>query len=198
MPADSPTPPPSSDPIVITPTHLIRPHLLTDLPSLTTSLNDHSTTRWMSRVPFPYTLESARQFYESLQARPGIRTAFVIIDRTTGEAVGGIEVTLSDVYKRTVELGYWLARPSWGQGIITTLVLPFLQWAFRTLPLVNRVEAVVHGGNVGSMRVLEKVGFREEGVLKGKVWKEGEVRDLHVWGLLKEEFEGEQRGHGEV
>jgi ribosomal-protein-alanine N-acetyltransferase len=76
---------------------------------------------------------------------------------------------------------------------MSTLVPLFLHWTFQTFPsdAVNRVEAHVYSGNAGSMRVLQKCGFREEGVLRGKVWKEGKVLDLHVWGLLREEFEFE-------
>lgn len=80
---------------------------------------------------------------------------------------------------------------------MSTLLPLFLLWTFDTFisaseaETVNRVEASVFSGNAGSMRVLQKCGFREEGVLRGKVWKEGKMLDLHVWGLLREEFEFE-------
>lgn len=197
------TNPTRTDPIISTPTHLVRPLTLQDLPSLTESLNDHSITRWMTdRVPFPYTVSSARDFYDYLQTQDPL-TDYSIVDRESGNVVGGLglKTTPSDIHRRTVELGYWLSSSSQGQGVMSALVPLFLHWTFQTFPsdAVNRVEASVFSGNAGSMRVLQKCGFREEGVLRGKVWKEGKVLDLHVWGLLREEFEIEGGvGNGEV
>ncbi|KAG7532102.1 hypothetical protein FFLO_03844 [Filobasidium floriforme] len=187
--------PTRTDPIISTPTHLVRPLTLQDLPSLTSSLNDHSITRWMTdRVPFPYTISSARDFYDFLRTQDPL-TSYSIVDRESGNVVGGLglKTTPSDIHRRTVELGYWLSSSSQGQGVMSTLVPLFLHWTFQTFPseLVNRVEAHVYSGNRSSMRVLQKCGFREEGVLRGKVWKEGKVLDLHVWGLLREEYEVE-------
>jgi ribosomal-protein-alanine N-acetyltransferase len=194
-----------TDPIISTATHLVRPHTLQDLPSLTSSLNDHSITKWMTdRVPFPYTLESARGFYDYLQSQDPL-TDYSIIDRESGNVVGGLglKTTPTDIHRRTVELGYWLSSSTQGQGVMSTLVPLFLRWTFEIFPsdAVNRVEASVFSGNAGSMRVLQKCGFREEGVLRGKVWKEGKVLDLHIWGLLREEFEiegGVENGEVEI
>ena len=199
-------------PIISTATHLVRPLTEQDLPSLTESLNDHSITRWMTdRVAFPYTLDHAEQFFHFLQTQSqtqgGPLTDYTIIDRATLQVVGGLglKTTPTDVHRRTVELGYWLSSSSQGQGIMSALVPLFLHWTFQTFSLdqVNRVEAHVYSGNAGSMRVLQKCGFGEEGVLRGKVWKEGKVLDLHIWGLLREEYEieggaGVKGGEAEV
>ena len=149
------------------------------------------------RVPFPYTISSARDFFGYLQTQDPL-TDYSIVDRESGNVVGGLglKTTPTDVHRRTVELGYWLSSSSQGQGVMSALVPLFLRWTFQIFSLdqLNRVEAHVYSGNAGSMRVLQKCGFREEGVLRGKVWKEGKVLDLHVWGLLREEFDGGVKG----
>lgn len=193
--------PTTPQPIIETSTHLVRRHLRSDAESLTAALNDRQITRWMTdRISFPYTLELANQFFDYLDSQPEPRVDFVIVEKGEGDgrAVGGIGLKINtDVLRRTVELGYWIERGSWGRGIISSILPEFLRWTFgKGLPgmEVNRVEAQVYAGNAGSMKVLSRQGFREEGVLRNKVWKEGGVMDLHIWGLLKEEFEAGSEG----
>ena len=181
----------TTQPIIETPTHIVRRHLHSDAESLTRSLDDHEITRWMTdRIAFPYTLDLAHEFIHHLDSQPEPRVDFVVVDKSTGDAVGGVGLKMNtDVHRRTVELGYWLARQSWGQGIMSTLVPRFLKWTFEQFPEVNRVEAQVFEGNEASIKVLEKHGFRQEGVLRGKVWKEGKMMDLYIFGLLRDDFQ---------
>jgi ribosomal-protein-alanine N-acetyltransferase len=134
------------------------------------------------RFPHPYTLDDAEGFL-SFALRMSPRTYFAIA--VDDEAAGGIGLTLHDDVERvSAELGYWLGEPFWGRGIMTEAVVALTEWAWRTLPL-TRIYAVPFGGNLSSVRVLEKAGYTFEGRLRRNVIKHGEVRDQLMYACIK-------------
>ena len=92
---------------------------------------------------------------------------------------------------RSAGMGYCLAEAAWGQGIATEAAGAVLQWAFDTLDL-NRVQAEADTRNRASERVLEKLGFMREGVLREDCIVNGEVSDSSVYGLLRREWVARQ------
>ncbi|MDQ6651537.1 MAG: GNAT family N-acetyltransferase [Acidobacteriota bacterium] len=84
------------------------------------------------------------------------------------------------------EIGYWLARPFWSQGIMTDVVRAYVEYAFGELPLL-RLTAHVLEFNAGSARVLEKNGFQLEGSLRQHFRKDGQFLDARFYGLLKKD-----------
>ena len=85
------------------------------------------------------------------------------------------------------EIGYWLAQPFWGQGIMTDAVRAFVTYAFNELEL-QRLTAHVFQKNLASARVLEKNGFKLEGELRQHFLKDGEPLDARLYGLLRADF----------
>ena len=94
-----------------------------------------------------------------------------------------------DVYRRGGELGYWLAEPFWGKGIMARAVREMCREAFAALDIV-RIYAEPYAYNTGSRRVLEKCGFTLEGTLRQSVCKNGRMLDSCIYALLREELEG--------
>jgi RimJ/RimL family protein N-acetyltransferase len=84
------------------------------------------------------------------------------------------------------EIGYWLAQPYWGRGIMTDAVKVYVSYAFKELS-VARLTAHVFAFNRSSARVLEKNEFKLEGRLRKHFSKNGELIDGLLYGLLKEE-----------
>jgi ribosomal-protein-alanine N-acetyltransferase len=70
------------------------------------------------------------------------------------------------------ELGYWIAAPLWGKGLMTEAATAATRWAFHTLRL-HKVMVACLEENVGSRRVIEKVGFRLVGRFEDDVWRAG-------------------------
>lgn len=99
--------------------------------------------------------------------------------------VGDVGVMLTDVpnFAHDGELGYWLARRYWGQGIMSAAVSAFVAWAAAAHGL-ERFTAKVFADNEPSSQLLRRCGFTEEGVLRAAVKKEGRILDLLVYGLL--------------
>ena len=139
--------------------------------------------------PWPYADADAAEFVRDCMARDGQRVLFRAI-LADGACVGSISVTQgADVYRRSGELGYWLAEPLWGRGVMTRAVREMCREVFAALDVV-RIYAEPYAYNTGSRRVLEKCGFTLEGTLRQSVCKNGRMLDSCIYALLREELEG--------
>ena len=169
----------------------LRPWRDDDAESLAQYANDPLVARNLTgKFPSPYALQDARDYIRRNQAdeqTPGGRFCHCIA--VNGAAAGSIDVIPGeDVYRRTAVLGYWIARDFWRQGIMTAAVGQFVREAFRRLDIV-RISADAFSRNAGSRRVLEKNGFILEGIRRKNLWKDGELCDDCLYGLLREDLE---------
>ncbi|MBN9478648.1 MAG: GNAT family N-acetyltransferase [Bordetella sp.] len=99
-------------------------------------------------------------------------------------------VTLSNIRRGVAEagsLGYWIGRPHAGRGACTAAVRAMLAHAFGALGL-HRVEAACVPTNHASRRVLEKAGFRQEGLARAYLKINGRWADHLLFGVLDDEF----------
>ncbi|WP_409019986.1 GNAT family N-acetyltransferase [Brevundimonas vesicularis] len=106
-----------------------------------------------------------------------------------GERLMGA-ITLSNIRRgvaETATMGYWIGQPFAGQGVGTTGVRLVLDFAFSTLQL-HRVEAACVPTNKASRRVLQKVGFREEGLARAYLKINGSWADHLLFGILSDEY----------
>jgi RimJ/RimL family protein N-acetyltransferase len=85
------------------------------------------------------------------------------------------------------EVGYWLTPAAWGEGYATAATDLLIEYGFDQRRL-NKVVAHAVAFNAGSRRVLEKVGFSEEGIHREEAFVNGEFVDVHRYGLLAREW----------
>lgn len=138
--------------------------------------------------PYPYTREDAKSYVEGCANEDSTRrlTRAIVVN---GEAAGSIGVFLGvDVYRKSAELGYWLAEPFWGNGIMSAAVRQICKEAFERFDIV-RIHAEPFAFNSGSRRVLEKAGFTREGTLRSSVYKNGVIQDSCLYALLREDVQ---------
>ena len=166
---------------------ILRPWRLEDETDLVQGANDPAiAANLRDAFPHPYTLADAQWFLEDCLARHGQGCLFYAI-QTEGKAVGGISVAVqTDVYRRSAELGYWLARPYWGRGIMTQAVKQICREAFDRFDIL-RIYAEPFAHNLASRRVLEKAGFTLEGTMRDGVTKNGQVFSYCMYSLLRRE-----------
>jgi len=88
---------------------------------------------------------------------------------------------------RRAEIGYSLRSDHWGRGLASEAVSLMLDWAFRTLGL-HRIEADIDPRNDGSRRLLQRLGFASEGVLRERYFVGDEVSDTELLGLLASDW----------
>ena len=92
-----------------------------------------------------------------------------------------------EVIVRPYRIGYAIGEPHWGRGYATESAVRLLRYGFEDLGL-SRINASVHGTNVGSIRVLEKLGMVKEGVQRRHTLRFGVKDDLVLFGVLREEW----------
>lgn len=143
---------------------------------------------WARYAPLaqPYTRELAERDlceYVGLDARTH---AFWAIEHR-GRAVGNIDAELETPFRAL--MGWGIAREYWGQGLITEAARAVVAWVFGH-PDVMRVYATADARNIGSRRVMEKIGMRLEATLRHhRVDQQGELADEVVYGMLRGEWE---------
>ena len=107
--------------------------------------------------------------------------------RDTGRFIGWIGLQHWDHDNRSANLGYVFAEHAWGQGYATEAGRALLEWGFDVMDL-NRVSAQTDTRNEASARVLTKLGFTLEGILRENVIVDGEVSDDATYSLLRREW----------
>jgi RimJ/RimL family protein N-acetyltransferase len=161
----------------------LRPWEMNDLDSLVHHANNFNIAKFMTDgFPYPYTIENGKTFIAfAMKDNPIHIFAIDVI----GKAVGGIGIhPQTDIHKKNAELGYWLAEPFWGQGIISSAIKEITDFAFKTYD-INRVFARPFGTNAASQRVLEKSGFVLEARFEKTLFKNGEYLDELVYAIRR-------------
>jgi len=135
-------------------------------------------------IPHPYTLADAEAW---IAGQPGAAASgsaflFAITDRS-GVLLGTIGLHVVPIHRRA-ELGYWIGVEHWGRGYATEAGRAVLDFGFGPLAL-NRIEAHAFPENPASSRVLEKLGFRFEGLLRHHVVKGGVPRDGRFYAVIR-------------
>lgn len=146
--------------------------------------NNHKVSKNLrDGFPNPYGLSDAEDFLAKVKQQEP-RTFFAIA--TEAEIIGAIGLARGvDVHRFTAEMGFWLAEPYWGKGIMTEAVKRFTKLAFERFDL-ERIFAEPYTTNPASARVLEKAGYVLEGTLRANVFKEGKVLDQYLYARIKD------------
>ncbi len=162
----------------------IRP---SDKPALVEHLNDKEIYDRTLRIPYPYTDTNAEEWLAIIAktTQQQGRAVNWAIRNAEDQLIGACGFNDFQMGKsHRAEIGYWLAKPFWGQGIMTAVVRRACQYAFEEFGLV-KIIAQVNATNPASARVLEKCGFEQEGYLRKHFLKDGQFLDVRLFGLLR-------------
>jgi len=138
---------------------LLRPVWPEDWQAVYGGIADEDVVRNLARAPWPYSKRDAREFAARVPAPTEPR--FLITTARDGQVVGCIGIDSHKEHPEAVELGYWVARSYWGQGIATEAGRAVIEIA-RALGH-RQVIASHFLDNPASGRVLEKIGFEPTG-----------------------------------
>lgn len=192
-----------TQPTLETPRLRLRPFRADDAPALVRELSAVEVARETLSIPHPYAPERAQEFLARVAERfdAGKGVVWAIVDRPRSDAVptapavatdaaliGAVGLDLVSAHRRA-ELGYWIAKSRWGQGIATEASRAVVAYGFDTLGL-QRIEAHHYPENPASGTVMRKLGMTHEGRLRAKVWRDGVPRDLEVYALLASDARG--------
>ena len=159
-----------------------------DVDRLYALFSDPAVMRYWSRPPM-----TERSEAEALLARwlDGIAThealTWVLASPEANAAIGTCTLFRFEPRHRRAEIGYSLRSELWGRGLAREALTLLLDWAFPTLGL-HRIEADVDPRNDGSRRLLLRLGFRSEGLLRERYFVGDEISDTELFGLLASEW----------
>lgn len=139
----------------------------------------------------PHTsVENSREIIRTVFAAP---ETYAVVLKETGEPVGccGIMFTNSlhtaEIKQGEAEIGYWIGKPYWGQGLIPEAVSALLDRSFNELGL-DTVWCGYYEGNIKSKRVCEKSGFKYHHTNNDIVSPLGDRRTEHFYKMTKENY----------
>lgn len=160
----------------------LREFTSSDAAALTLLANNRKLWQNLSdRFPHPYRLEHANAFIDSVLTGASTHT-FVV--EYQGELAGVIGAILqTDVYRKNIEIGYWIGEKFWGKGLSTCALGLYLEY-LRSQDDFHRVFARVFAPNKASMKVLENNGFSLEGISREAAFKDNRFLDVHTFSLL--------------
>jgi RimJ/RimL family protein N-acetyltransferase len=161
----------------------LRPFHTDDLTALVKHANDPTVAAHLTDAfPHPYTEAHGRAFIEQALKSPPLRRCIDI----GGECIGAIGLhPKSDLWRRNLELGYWLAKEHRGKGIMTDAIRQMVQLGFATFPEITRIYATPFGSNTASQKALEKAGFALEATLIGTLVKNDRVEDEWIYAVRR-------------
>ncbi len=169
----------------------IREHQADDVAALQRIAGDPEVVAY---VPFgPNEIADTQAHLERVmraaRAVPRRSYELALADRGTGELVGAVGLGKETDAGRDASLGYILRRDRWGRGLVTEAASAMLDFGFGRLGL-HRIWATCDVRNVGSQRVLEKLGMTREAHLREHAWVKGRWRNSDLYALLEQERRG--------
>lgn len=166
----------------------LRPLRLDDAPAVQQIFSDAEATRHVSFAPMEdlapavAAVEGVLQGYDRREA---MRWAITLPDDDT--AIGTVGFLNISFPHRRAEIGYDLARPFWGQGLVPEAAAAVITLGFGSLAL-HRIEADILPANQASARVLDKLGFRPEAHLADYLVIKDLPRTVHRFRILAPEW----------
>jgi RimJ/RimL family protein N-acetyltransferase len=175
---------------------VLRPFEASDLEALQAIQGDEENARWLYHDP--RTLGETRELLALKTAGSTLRgegewLSAAVVVRVSGELVGDVSLLWSSEAHRQGELGFIFHQAHQGKGYATEAARPLLAFAFESLGL-HRVVGRLEPRNVGSARVLEKLGMRREAHLVENEWVKGEWQSELVYAILAREWRDASSG----
>lgn len=169
--------------------YLLRQYTYNDVDAYLNYMKDKEVTRYIPKECIPTSLLQARMevdyALDLFRYRRSIYWA--ISDLSSDRLIGSCGFNYWNRDHGRAEISYDLAREYWGKGVMSSAVHAVLEFAFEHMQL-HRVEATVTPTNIGSLKVLEKLGFQQEGLLREQKLLHGTFEDAIMLSLLRKEF----------
>jgi ribosomal-protein-alanine N-acetyltransferase len=167
---------------------VLRQAQATDSQDLYELYADESVVEYMPLTPFTSVEEALDEmkWYERIFAeQSGLR--WMIEDRASSKVIGTCGFLGYEQEHHRAELGYDLSPAYWGKGIMKEVASLIIQFGFEQMQL-NKIEAKIDPNNQASLRLMEKLAFVQEGLLRQHEFEKGKYVDLAVFARLQSEY----------
>ncbi|KAL0227830.1 hypothetical protein RCL1_003973 [Eukaryota sp. TZLM3-RCL] len=151
-----------------TPRLILRDFQSSDAIELQKGINNLNISKFLTAVPFPYSLQDAHSFIsrcsEHITDTPRTQYELAVVDRCDN-LIGCVSLLNVDQYQKQATLGYWLNENYWGKGYMTEACRCLLDFGFNDLHLL-RINVMVFVDNTASNSLVKKLGGIFEGQRK--------------------------------
>jgi len=164
----------------------LRPYHEEDLDFFYKGLYIHETRR-LTGLKRVYSKEYMAEYFLKI-SKDDSRIFLVIVDQSTNELIGDIELNYIDLLSRTSYIRIQISNDRYlSKGYGTEAMKLLLDYGFGVYNL-HRVELEVYSYNPRAIRAYEKLGFKQEGIKRESIYYHHEHHDTIIMGLLKSEF----------
>jgi [ribosomal protein S5]-alanine N-acetyltransferase len=160
-----------------------RPLGTDDIAPMHAAYGDSAAMRFWNAPPSADMAETGMRVAYSITAHPDHHAAWAALRRSDGRFVAMVNYHHRETRNRRLEIGYIVLPEFWRQGYGREAVSALLGHCFGALD-VHRAEALVEPGNAGSVRLVERLGFRREGLLVDRLCVAGAFRSPLMFALL--------------
>ncbi|MHA1946383.1 MAG: GNAT family N-acetyltransferase [Candidatus Hodarchaeales archaeon] len=134
-------------------------------------------------------IDDAKTFLDQYTAKSDTKQFKEGIElRSTQQLIGTVSYVNWSKNDRCAEIGYDLSKEYWRKGLMTEALKIFIRYGFEVMNL-NRIEATTNINNERSKKVLIRLGFVQEGILRQKYRFRGKFSDEIIFSMLREEWE---------
>ena len=163
---------------------VLRPLNPEDMQALFAIFSDQEVMRYWNTAPWS-SLDDAWNFIrasaEAMERQESMTLG--IAQKATGELIGKCMLFNYESASKRAEIGFGIGRPYWGHGFVSEAGRALLAYGFDALGL-RRIEAEIDPQNLSSGKILERLGFVKEGLLRQRWEINGVVSDSELYGLL--------------
>ncbi|PON80035.1 FkbH domain containing protein [Parasponia andersonii] len=159
----------------------LRPLKLSDIDDFLKWASDDRVTRYLWTMSTIKSREEALSYIEKDVIPHPWHRSICLDDRSIGYI--SVKPEPGDD-KCRAKISYAVGADYWGQGIVTRTLKMAISLVFKDFPDLVRLEALVEFENDASQRVLEKVGFLKEGLMRKYGFSKGEIKDVFIYSFL--------------
>lgn len=183
----------SDFPRLDTPRLILREIVVADAPAILRMYHDAGHMRWLGADPVSNLLEADLliKAYAGwrTQATPGVRWGLEL--RDVPGLIGTCGLYRWRPHYRCCSLVFELSPQHTGAGLMRETLQAVIAWGHAHMQL-NRIEALVHTDNAPSIRLLEKLAFAREGLLREAGYWGGAYHHLYQYALLRADWQADQ------
>lgn len=158
-------------------------------------LSDEEVVKFYDLEAFTHLSQASELIIDDLQKyQNGTHLRWAVRDKCTYEFIGSIGIKYIDDNHSAI-LGYEFKKSTWGKGIATEALKQVIHFLLKDdmqqtyeNKNINRIHAYTMQGNLASEKVLTKLGFQKEGLLRQHGFWKGRYHDLNIFSILKSDF----------
>jgi ribosomal-protein-alanine N-acetyltransferase len=186
---------PVSHPILTTPRLRLRQFREDDVEAMHGCFTNVESMRYWNTPLHTKRIESERAVRRFIDCTPSYYRFWAVADKTTDRCLGFVNYHDGHIRSKRAAIGYIVDPAHRRQGVATEAVSAMIRFCFQDLGL-HRLQAFIHPDNAPSLKLIEKLGFRREGLLRENLRVSDEWRDDLLYARLSTDCPAGARSEG--